>query len=98
MTRRTAAFVLIALSFFVLPACASNQRVQGCCTYGTPRLSTDAACRCTTCMWPPERGQLDPTDVPLTPSLNKFLGCPVGFDTPEYTRAPFCCDADTVVR
>jgi hypothetical protein len=77
----------------LLAACASDDScLTGCCVYGSPPQSPHSACRGgTTCVWPPEKGKLAPGDVPLTPSLNKFLGCP-DWETPRYTRAPFECD------
>lgn len=80
----------------LLAGCSSTADSSWCCAPGAEPESTDAACRCgTTCMWPPERHTLERGEVPLTPSLNKFLCCPTFDNTYRYTRAPIECDDGT---
>lgn len=77
----------------LLAGCSSTADSSWCCEPGAAAESTDAACRCgTTCTWPPERHTLERGEVPLTPTLNKFLGCPCFEEDYRYTRAPIECD------
>lgn len=90
---------LLACLALILPLAACSSGSSACCQYGQPSPSLNAACRCgVSCIWPPEKGKLGAGDVPLTPSLNKFLGCPPFESDFKYTRAPFCCEEDVIVR
>lgn len=77
----------------LLAGCSSTADSSWCCETTPDADSTDAACRCgPVCMWPPERHSLERGEVPLTPSLNKFLGCPSFDNQYRYTRAPIECE------
>ncbi len=89
----TLALILVVAASGLLAGCSSGgSNSSWCCRPGDPTPSTQAACRCgPTCVWPPEKGTLDPGEVQLTPSLNKALCCPSFRDRYRYTRAPFSC-------
>lgn len=86
----TLALIALVAAGGLFAGCSSGG--SWCCTPGTPNASTQAACRCgPTCIWPPEKGTLDPGEVQLTPSMNRALCCPTFQDRYRYTRAPFDC-------
>ncbi|MDJ0975266.1 MAG: hypothetical protein QNJ98_12450 [Planctomycetota bacterium] len=89
----TLALIALIAAAGLFAGCSSDR--SWCCEPGTPLPSTQAACRCgPQCVWPPERGSLEPGEVPLTPSMNRALCCPPFGDGYRYTRAPFECVND----